>query len=58
MNRGRRATTPIPEEARTQVVALARTRYARVNHTHLTELSWLEREGILEALLTVEAYSW
>ena len=37
-NRGRRANNSIPEEARTQVVALARTRYARVNHTHLTEL--------------------
>ncbi len=29
-NRGRRANNSIPEEARTQVVALARTRYARV----------------------------
>ena len=44
-NRGRRANNSIPEEARTQVVALARTRYARVNHTHLTELL-AEREEI------------
>ena len=51
-NRGRRANNSIPEEARTQVVALARTRYARVNHTHLTELL-AEREEIVLGRSTV-----
>ena len=51
-NRGRRANNSIPEEARTQVVALARTRYARVNHTHLTELV-AEREEIVLGRSTV-----
>ena len=46
-NRGRRANNSIPEEARTQVVALARTRYARVNHTHLTELLAERKEIVL-----------
>ena len=51
-NRGRRANNSIPEEARTQVVTLARTRYARVNHTHLTELL-AEREEIVLGRSTV-----
>ena len=51
-NRGGRANNSIPEEARTQVVALARTRYARVNHTHLTELL-AEREEIVLGRSTV-----
>ena len=55
-NRGRRANNSIPEEARTQVVALARTRYARVNHTHLTELL-AEREEIVLGRLTVEDFA-
>ena len=45
-NRGRRANNAIPEETRTQVVALVRTRYSGVNHTHLAELL-AEREGIV-----------
>ena len=49
---GRRVNNSIPEEARTQVVALARTRYARVNHTHLTELL-AEREEIVLGRSTV-----
>ena len=49
-------TTPSRREARTQVVALARTRYARVNHTHLTELL-AEREEIVLGRLTVEDFA-
>ena len=45
-------TTPYRVRARTQVVALARTRYARVNHTHLTELL-AEREEIVLGRSTV-----
>ena len=51
-NRGRRANNAIPEETRTQVVALVRTRYSGVNHTHLAELL-AEREGIVLGRSTV-----
>ena len=51
-NRGRRPNNAIPEETRTQVVALARTWYTGVNHTHLTELL-AEREEIVLGRSTV-----
>ncbi len=44
-NRGRRPANATPKTTSTGVVSLARTRYAGVNHTHLSELLW-EREGI------------
>ena len=44
-NRGRRPANATPETMTTHVVDLARTRYAGVNHTHLSELLG-EREGI------------
>ena len=44
-HRGRRAPNATPEPVATAVVHLARTRYAGVNHTHLSELL-SERERI------------
>ena len=44
-NRGRRPANATPEGMADAVVSLARTRYAGVNHTHLSELLG-EREGI------------
>lgn len=44
-NRGRRPANATPYTLATEVVLLARTRYAGVNHTHLSELL-REREGI------------
>ena len=44
-NRGRRPANATPDPLATDVVVLARTRYAGVNHTHLSELL-REREGI------------
>ena len=44
-HRGRRAPNATPETARSEVLHLARTRYAGTNHTHLSELL-SEREGI------------
>ncbi len=44
-NRGRRPANATPSSLATDVVLLARTRYAGVNHTHLSELL-REREGI------------
>ena len=44
-NRGRRPANAKPEGMADAVVDLARTRYAGVNHTHLSELLG-EREGI------------
>ena len=44
-NRGRRPANATPETVATDVVVLARTRYAGVNHTHLSELL-REREGM------------
>ena len=44
-NRGRRPSNTTPEMMSTDIVHLARTRYAGVNHTHLSELL-REREGI------------
>ena len=44
-NRGRRPANATPVSLATYAVVLARTRYAGVNHTHLSELL-REREGI------------
>ena len=44
-NRGHRPANATPETVPADVVILARTRYAGVNHTHLSELL-REREGI------------
>ena len=44
-NRGRRPANATPDPLASDVVLLARTRYAGVNHTHLSELL-REREGI------------
>ena len=44
-NRGHRPANATPETVAADVVVLARTRYAGVNHTHLIELL-REREGI------------
>ena len=44
-NRGRRPANATPDPLATDVVLLARSRYAGVNHTHLSELL-REREGI------------
>lgn len=51
-NRGRRPGNAVGEEARAEVAALARSRYAGTNHTHLTELL-AEREGIVLSRPTV-----
>jgi transposase len=51
-NRGRRPANATAEGIRQQVVELARTRYARVNHTHLTELL-AKREDIVLSRSTV-----
>ena len=56
-NRGRRPANATPSTLAIEAVRLARTRYAGVNHTHLSELL-REREGIdigrdtLRAILT------
>ena len=44
-NRGRRPANATPKTMAAAAVALARTRYTGVNHTHLSELL-REREGI------------
>ena len=44
-NRGRRPANATPSALATDVIRLARSRYAGVNHTHLSELL-REREGI------------
>ena len=51
-NRGRRPANATAENVRQQVIGLARTRYAGVNHTHLTELL-AEREGVVLGRSTV-----
>ena len=53
-NRGRASTNAISLETRERVIGLAATRYAGVNHTHLSELL-AEREGIVLARTTVRA---
>ena len=54
-NRGRRPRNAIPEETRRKVIALARTRYAGFNHTHLTEIM-AEREGMVLSRSTVRKH--
>ncbi len=51
-NRGSRPINATSEETRQRVIALASTRYAGVNHTHLTELL-AEREEVTLARSTV-----
>jgi len=51
-NRGRAPANRIPADTRAQLVELARTRYAGVNHAHLAELL-AEREGIIVAERTL-----
>jgi transposase len=51
-NRGRASSRRIDETTRARVLALARTRYAGVNDTHLAELL-AEREGIDLSRVTV-----
>jgi len=51
-NRGRRPANATSEETRQRVIGLAGTRYAGVNHTHLTELL-AEREEITLSRSTV-----
>ena len=51
-NRGRAPANRIPADTRAQLVKLARTRYAGVNHAHLAELL-AEREGIIVAERTL-----
>ena len=53
-NRGRRPLNAVAEETRERVVALARTRYAGLNHTHLTEMI-AEREGVVVSRATVRS---
>ena len=53
-NRGRRPANAIPEGIRLQVIRLARTCYAGVNHTHLAELL-AEREGLVLARSTLHS---
>ena len=53
-NRGRRAANAIPDVTRQAVVTLARTVYARFNHTHITDLL-AEREGLVMARSTVRS---
>jgi len=51
-NRGRKPANTIPEEVKIRVSELAEGPYARVNHSHLTELVE-EREGIMLSRSTV-----
>ena len=51
-NRGYRPANATSEETRQRVITLASTRYAGINHTHLTELL-AEREGLSLARSTV-----
>ena len=51
-NRGRQPSNTVAKETREKVVALARTRYAGLNHTHLTEMI-AEREGVVLSRSTV-----
>ena len=54
-HRGRRAPNATPDALAADVVHLAGTRYARANHTHLSELL-SEREGIEIGRSTLRAY--
>ena len=54
-NRGRRPANATPCTLAIEVVRLARTRYAGVNHTHLSELL-REREGIASVVTCYAGY--
>ena len=53
-NRGRRPDNSVVAETRRKVIALARTRYAGFNHTHLSEIM-SEREGLVLSRSTVRS---
>ena len=53
-NRGRRPRNAVEAETRRKVVALARTRYAGFNHTHLAEIM-SEMEGVVLSRSTVRS---
>ena len=53
-NRGRRPPNAVAEETRQWVISLARTRYAGLNHTHLTEIL-TERDGVVLTRSTVRS---
>ena len=53
-NRGRRPPNAVAEGTRQQVLTLARTRYAGLNHTHLTEIL-AERESVVLTRSTVRS---
>ena len=53
-NRGSRPRNAVAEETRRKVIALARTRYAGFNHTHLAEIM-SEREGVVLSRSTVRS---
>ena len=53
-NRGRRPRNAVEAETRRKVIALARTRYAGFNHTHLSEIM-SEREGVVLSRSTVRS---
>ena len=53
-NRGRRPPNAVAEETRQRVITLSRTRYAGLNHTHLTEIL-AEREGVVLTRSTVRS---
>ena len=51
-NRGRRPANITPEETRQKVISLARTTYAKFNHTHFAEML-VEREALTLSRFTV-----
>ena len=51
-NRGCHPANALPEETRQRVITLASTQYAKINHTHLTELL-VEREALFMSRSTV-----
>jgi len=53
-NRGRRPGNAVAAETRQKIIALARTRYAGFNHTHLAEIM-SEREGVVLSRSTVRS---
>ncbi len=53
-NRGRRPRNAVGAETRRKVIALARTRYAGFNHTHLAEIM-SEKEGVALSRSTVRS---
>ena len=53
-NRAPRPRNAVAEETLERIVALARTRYAELNHTHLAEMI-AEREGVVLSRPTVRS---